>query len=189
MKGLPSMHCQRCPRDAVGGIRQRLCECCFCQWMERRIARELREHDLLKKDATFVVDHALCEHVLKSIVKGMPVTIMRLDDKDEHSTQKTAESVMRVLCWTLDDEIVALLEAIFSGEKPTGLGHHGAIKLFLPLTDAEVSVYAKAKGFPFTPKPKENVQAILERLEKNHPETRFSIASSAKDIAAALEEE
>lgn len=182
------MHCQRCPRDAVGGIRQRLCECCFCQWMERRIAKELREHDLLKKDAAFVVDHALCEHVLKSIVKGMPVTIVRAPD-DEKDERSASGSGIRVRCWTLDDEIVALLEAVFSGETPIGLGHRGTIKLFLPITDAELGVYARAKGFSFTPQPKGDVQKILERLEKNHPETRFSIASSAKEIAAALDSE
>ncbi len=181
------MRCQRCQKDAVPGIRLQLCRHCLCRWAERRIAKELREHDLLRKDATYTVDNPLSEHVLRAIVKGMPVTITLLPEEKKEGFS-APENAVRVLCWTLDDEIVALLEAVFSGEPPRGLGHGGTIKLFLPLTDAEVLAYAEAKELTFTPRPKGDVQAILERLEKNHPETRFSIASSAKEIAAALAE-
>lgn len=182
------MTCTKCKTDAIDGIRETLCEQCFSRWAERRVGKELREHKLITKGGTYVVENDLCASVLKAIIKGMPVTILKEEDSSRREEYALPAHAVRVRCWTLDDEIASLLSDVLDGREARHLGHaKGEIKLFLPLTDKELSTYASAKGFDFTPKPKGQIKTMLDSLEEKHPETRFSVASSAKELARIMD--
>lgn len=181
------MQCQKCKLPAIEGTLLQLCTSCFGRLVERRVGKELREHNLIKKDGVYVVENDLCAFVFKAIIKGMPVTVLKSGDENNPDNVSIPVDAIRILCWTLDDEIASLFLDVLDGKETLHLGQaKGSIKLFLPLTDKELSIYADIKGFDFTPKPKGQIKTMLDSLEEKHPETRFSVASSAKELARIM---
>ena len=163
------MACERCASEPYSG---ELCRSCFLAHIERRIRKDLRMNALISKGDTLILTDPLCRRVIEDIVQGMPLTI----------TDDGGAPGKRVLPWTMDDEICYFLKRFLAGEEYPELGHGKAIKLFLTVREKELEAFAKAKGLPFTPRPRDRFRALIDNLEARHPETRFSLAKSIEEI-------
>jgi hypothetical protein len=166
------MKCQKCKNRAVF---EDLCKSCFSRYIERKIRRELRTSKLISRDDILVITDPLCEFVIKRALKGLPVKITKRGKGK------------RVLPWTVEDECHAFLSLFLNNKPLKGIGHGKDIKLFLTLREAEVSAYAKAKGFQFKARRKDTIMKVLDELEKKHSQTKYSLLRSINDIKKASE--
>jgi len=150
--------------------------------IEKRIRKEIRVNKLIQKNNVLVISDALCEDTVKRIVKGMPITIKKRARKDKNEK--------KVLLWTLDDEIEYMTDCMFKGKQPTLLGHGKDVKLFITITNEELKRFAKLKKFslPKTKKSKdfEKISKLIDKVEKKHPETRYSMYQSSIVLRNAL---
>jgi len=170
------MVCDRCAKEPYF---DKLCKVCFVGQIERRIRKDIRANAPVQKDDTLIITDPLCEAVMKGIIPGLPVTITH----DDHHVENIGK---RVLLWTLDDEIHHFLSRFLAGEEFPDLGHGKDIKLFLSLREKELEAFAQAKGFLYTPKPKDRLRERIDQFEAKHPETKFALGKSIEDIRKAM---
>lgn len=169
--------CLKCKRNVFmnGFCRQH-----FLENIEKRVKKEIRQNNLIDKDDVLSVKDPLCVYFIKNI--NVPVKIIKSSSK---SSRKNAKEI---LPWTMDDEILLFLNAFFSKKSLKGiwLGQDSRkIKLFRTIRDAELSRYANLRGIRFSKKRGKADRKIMDeidRLEKMHAETRFSILKSIEQI-------
>ncbi len=183
------------------------CKPCFCELLERRIKKYLRQQEAIKKDDILVVDNDLVVYVLEHILT-MPVKIVR------DATQEGK----KVLAWSMDHELEWFLESLLEkGCVPES--HQEGIKLFVTISKKELASYAAAKGIVLSgdlkPKPVrqdlihisgitsipgsgvparadkkiESYADLLNELEKRHHETRPSLLKSIAKLQEILHQE
>lgn len=147
------------------------CTSCFSQAMERRISNALRDSPI-QKGQRLLVSHPLCLVVLQDILRGLPITLIEVGPADRE-----------VLAWTADDEIDAFCDALFHGTALPKLGNTPKLlKLFLPMTDAEVAKFAGLKGIVWQPRPKSRSHAEIEQLTKKYPELKSALLKSLAEL-------
>src|SRR3989344_2675091 len=169
------MKCIKCKAKVLDDFD--FCRGHFIENIERRVKKDIRQNNLIEKDETLIIKDDLSRYFLKNVI-NVPVKIVSSGKHDKE-----------VLLWTMDDEILVFLDALFGRKKLKGSGIgiiKGRIKLFRTVTDRELEAYAKIKGIKFSKKRTEKekkVLAELDLLEKDHRETRFSLIKSIEEIA------
>ncbi|MBW2999255.1 hypothetical protein KY339_01165 [Candidatus Woesearchaeota archaeon] len=164
------MLCKKCKKKAYYN---EFCKKCFCQQIEARVRKELRLKKLIQKNDVLLITSPFCEYMVKSIMKGLPLKIVKKGKHDK-----------KVILWTMDDEIEYFLKNFFAGKKYIELSHHGKnIKLFLKVKHDELMAFARAKGFKLKKKKITPILEMIEKLEKKHPETKFSLGKSMEKLA------
>ncbi|MBW3002955.1 hypothetical protein KY337_00195 [Candidatus Woesearchaeota archaeon] len=146
------------------------CKSCYCKLLERRISKYLRINNLIEKDDVLYIKDPLLEHLIKTVVKGLPLKIVKKKTKNSRP----------VVLWTLDDEVSYFVESFFS--KSFKLKTTKDIKPLRPLTDNDIALYAKFKKLKFKPNKKPHSYKYLKDLEKKYPELFFSISRSIKEL-------
>ena len=165
------MKCIKCKAKVLGDFE--FCRGHFIENVERRVKKDIRQNNLIEKDETIIVKDPLSRNFIEKVI-NVPVKIGK----------KGREAML----WTMDDEILVFLDALF-GKKKLKKSRIGIIKdrikLFRTVTDKELEAYAKIKGLRFSKKRTEKekkVLAELDLLEKDHRETRFSLIKSIEEI-------
>ena len=92
-----------------------------------------------------------------------------------------------IIPWNADKEDEYFLENIFSNQKSKFAGHFiikekTYIKLLLPALQAEVEIFAKIKGLKFKTRKKTKISDMLDKLEKEYPEVKFSLLKSSQEL-------
>ena len=167
------MKCIKCKAKILGDFE--FCKSHFVENVEKRVKKDIRQNNLIEKDEVLLVKDPLSRHFIEKVI-NVPVKI-----------GKKGREAMQ---WTMDDEILLFLDALFSKRnlKKSGVGIiKDKIKLFRTVTDKELEAYAKIKGLRFNKKRTEkekSVLAELDLLEKDHRETRFSLIKSVEEISS-----
>ena len=84
--------------------------------------------------------------------------------------------------------MVKLLQSLFEKKDMGFLGHYSFkdktyVKLLLPVLAKEVDTFSQIKKFKFSSKNKKNyVTEMLNTLEDEYPEVKFSLLKSSKEI-------
>lgn len=141
----------------------------FIENIERRVKKEVRQKGLIKRNENLIVRDALSRHFISNVL-NMPV--------------KTGKKGREVVLWTMDDEILNYLRAMFSRKKQKKLPK-SKIKLFRAVKDSELEAYARLKKLRFNKKRTEDEKTILkeiDRFDQKHRETRFSLLKSIEEL-------
>ncbi|MCX6707608.1 MAG: hypothetical protein NT001_05725 [Candidatus Woesearchaeota archaeon] len=166
------MKCIKCKANVLGDFD--FCRSHFVENVERRVKKDIRQNNLIEKDETILVKDPLSRHFIEKVI-NVPVKIGK----------KGREAML----WTMDDEILVFLDALFGRKslRASGIGViKDRIKLFRTVTDRELETYSKIKGLKFSKKRSEKEMRILRELdllEKDHKETRFSLIKSIEEIS------
>lgn len=180
------MECIKCRRKAGISLRHmgNLCRSCFLEIVEKRVRKELRTKRLIRKnDLILMVDDGSKEFVvggylLKNIIKNLPVKI------DIKKSSKNTEKYNKIIIpWSLDDEAEEFLDALFNKKKKQKQNKK-IIKLLINLSDEEIKLFAKIKGFKYKKRPKSKIKKMLDLLEKRYPGYKFSLLNSTKALSS-----
>ncbi|MBD3313483.1 hypothetical protein GF345_03505 [Candidatus Woesearchaeota archaeon] len=147
------------------------CKKHFIENIERRVKRDVRQNSLIQKNEKLIVKDPLCRHFIEDVL-NVPVEIKRSGKGRE------------VLLWTMDDELLEFLTALFRGRKHKRPAKN-RIRLFRTVNDRELEAYANLKRLKFSRKRTKEEKGILkeiDRLEKEHKETRFSLLKSIEEL-------
>ena len=147
--------CIKCRRAASVSFRHlgELCRNCFLDVIEKRVRKGLRLSKAIRKnDKILIIDNGSVEsavgrHLLKRIIKGLPVRIIckkanlpMPDSVDKKSYYKIYDKI--IIPWSLDDEAEEFLEFLFNKKKPLKFGRN-AVKLLKPVSEDELAMFAK----------------------------------------------
>lgn len=169
------MKCRSCKKTATLKHENRYyCTSCYCKLIERRASKYLRTVSPIRKDQTLLIKEPLLEFIIKRVVKGMPLKIVK---------RKTKDSIP-VIKWTLDDEVSSFIEKFFS--KKFKFKKTKELVPLRPLTDKEACLYARFKKIKFIPNKKPYSYKFLKNLEHKYPEIFFSISRSIKELEKAF---
>ncbi len=136
-----------------------------------------------KNDRILMVDDGSKEFVvgkylLKNIIKNLPVEIT------VKKSAKTAKEYDKIIIpWSLDDEAEEFLGIVFNKKKKQKQNKK-IIKLLINLSDEEIELFAKIKGFKYRKKPKSKIKEMLDLLEKRYPGYKFSLLNSIKALSS-----
>ncbi len=192
------MNCFKCKKKAasirLGHVPGRLCDGCFLKLIEKRVRKEVRlrklfsrkDHILILNDKT--KESLVSQYLLRSILKHLPVTFLVFEVENRFNiSEKKLKTIVKtdavnkiVLPWSLEDEVEYFLSKMFGKlefEKPK---KPLRIKLLRNVSDKEIEIFAKIKGFKYKKsKPyNKDIREMLNKLEKKHPEIKFSVLKS-----------
>ena len=122
-----------------------------------------------------MIKNQFTESIVKEIVGGLPITIVR---SGKHTKEVSDDC--------LDDEIREFLGKMFKGEEIKKISDHNTIKIFRTVKSDELVKYANAKGFEYIPKKTNDIDKIIQSLEKKHKETMFAMLKTMNEIDEAL---
>ncbi len=159
--------------------------------LEKKFRKNLRQKNLLREGIDLVVvddesvEAEILELLLKRNVKDPTIKIKR------GKTAKKKVKAVLIRPTNLEKEIVSELKRIFSGRK----GRDKEVVLTEDLTEKEIDYLAKKlktkrkrKTGKERGKVKEKkIREGIEKLQKEHPETKQSILSSIRKIEGYLE--
>ncbi|MEK6916373.1 MAG: hypothetical protein AABW92_01390 [Nanoarchaeota archaeon] len=189
------MKCVKCGKPAAVSVQNlESCDSCFQKIIEKRVRKEIRTNNLIDKDDKILIldngsaESQLSSYLLKRIIKDLPVkiTIKKLDYT--HGKALSGDFNKIIVPWNADLEDEYFLSCIFQNKEIEFLGHYKIdnktyVKLFLPVLSSEVEVFAKIKKLDFKKNTKKSItQDMMDKLEKEYPETKFSLLSSAEQF-------
>ncbi len=168
------------------------CNSCFPEIMTKRIRKSFKID--LKKDRKLLVFDRLSEVVVKDILKGSKVEVIRKPFKDfdvvsldegifnnkklnNYNNKNNID--ITVLPWTADDEIDGFFIGLF-GKDIKRNNDNRFIKLFKSLTNEELSRYARIKGIKTEDINKNN--EFIEKLAKKYPDIKHSTLKSIEEL-------
>lgn len=167
-------HCTRCEGEEY---HDGLCKSCFCEVIGKRIRKDLRNQQLIKKHDRLLVKDGLCKQIIREILGGLPVEYVEQAPYDKE-----------ILFWTMEDELEQFLDRLFTGKRLDPLGHfRSQIKLFLHVRDKELEVFAQAKHLNYTTPSRTRLAALVGDMEKKYPEVKFSLLKSIMELKEAME--
>ena len=208
------MLCQKC-KKAKGEIKLpylglKLCKGCFCKLIERRVKKEIRSKELInEKEKILLLDNnskeaRISEHILNATynnrlnlikVKVNNFKLGCLDRKIEGFIKKNKIKQV-IIPWNLDNEIIYFTENLFKRGDFKFLGNFRQnkifyIKLLRNILESECLLFARCKKFKFKEKPEEDKQRkdiknMLNRINKKHAETKFSLLKSIEQLTPIL---
>lgn len=184
----------------------RLCRACFCKLIEKRVKKEIRSKNLInEKEKILLLDNnskeaRISEHIIRvaynNRVDLLKVSVNEL--KIDSLTKKTKEIIKKnkikqvIVPWNLDDEITYFSENLFNKGDFKFLGHFMQnkihyIKLLRNVLESECLLFAKCKKFKFKKKTeknkyRKNIKNMLDKIDKKHSETKFSLLKSIGQI-------
>ncbi|MBD3203566.1 hypothetical protein GF327_04680 [Candidatus Woesearchaeota archaeon] len=189
------MKCIKCSNKADYKIGTNpFCSQCFLLIIEKRVRKELRKKKLIKKnDKILVLDDDSHKSkntiiLLESILKDLPCSI-KIKRTNYFLTQKIKTDCNKIIIpWNLDDECEYFFKCLFNKKNPEFIGHflfNGKkhIKLLIDVTEKESITFAKIKSIDFKKSNKKSmVNNFLDKISKNHPETKYSLGKCIKTL-------
>jgi hypothetical protein len=188
------MKCLKCKKSGAFKVQNLVaCRNCFLEIIEKRVRKELRINQLIEKnDKILIIDDDSKESkinmfLLKEIIKGLPVEISIKKMRFILGENIPGNYNKILVPWNADREGEYLLSCVLDNKKPKYLWHYKImkktyIKLLLPITSDELIIYAKIRGVKSKEEKKSEMIAMIQKLEKEYPETIFSLVKSAKEI-------
>jgi len=141
--------------------------------VERKAKDALKNNKIKPKSTIKTSD--LSEHILKKILKDLPVKFIKKGKADLAVVEKT-----------MDNVIVDFL-AYFFYNKPFPKQKANEIYLFERITDAELIYYAKKNNLKFQPSKKDKkLETFIENLYKKYPDTKYGLLSSFKKLQKSI---
>ncbi len=174
------MICARCKRES----KHEICDPCFLVVIEKRIGKDLREAGIRPGEKICIVDDgshlfALSKHFLVQILGDMPYTLEVVYEDSTYSTD--AQSI--VLPWDLDMECEHFIKGYLEGQ-PEDLGNFWSggkkhVKLLISVSDEECRRLCSILSVKYVERYKTRLGDFLDKLEKDHPETKHSLKKSS----------
>lgn len=166
--------------NCKGGVYHNgLCRPHFLEQIESRVAREIRLSGGLSKGDVLAVKEPLCRHLVKKAVGGMPLLFVRGAKKAKGKNAKVVSG------WMLDDEVISFMMDFF-GEKIAEKQIPEEIRPLRLLKEDELIAYARLVKIRFKKKKRtareEEMKKELERIEKKHLETKYSLLKSVREM-------
>jgi len=186
-----------------------LCKECFCKIIEKRIRKHVRINKIFSKNDRIYVKGPLCRYLVKSIIKDLPVKYTNknpnkivlpytaddacvdflksvFSNKSIKTKGRRDIKLAKANLWLSKGEIKQTQKQthqIGAGLWDTNKTHQKKVKLLLPITDEEASLFAKFKHLNFKPSKKDKeIQTLLNRIQERYPETKFSLVKSYEKI-------
>ena len=188
------MNCVKCGKSGEVKVQNLVaCEKCFLKIIEKRVRKEIRLKKLIRKNDKILIindgtaEFFVSEYLLKNIIKDLPVEITSSKQDYKLGDIVNGDYNKLIIPWNADKEDEYFLENIFSNQKSKYWGHFiikekTYIKLLLPVLQAEVEIFAKIKGLKFKTRKKTNISNMLDKLEKEYPEVKFSLLKSSQEL-------
>ena len=170
------------------------CRGCFQKIIQKRVRKEIRIKDLIEKDDKILVindgsaEGKLASHILKEIINDLPVIITVKRKKYTLGEEIIGKYNKVIIPWNADKEGEYLLNCFFEKKKPIYLSHFlkkrkAYVKLFIHVLHSEIIEYCKIKKISFSEIKKESkTTEILNSLQKEYPEIKFSLVKSAEGL-------
>ncbi len=182
------MKCIKCGKKKVVFKDLRACRSCFLNIIEKRVRKEFRLKELVKKhDSLVILDDGTYDaknliYLVKKIIGKMPVSIEIKKDKYKPSRKINFKGNV-IVPWNLDDEVSLFLKCFFENKKIKYIGHYdNVIKPLVVVRNKESKAFAKIMKFKFKDKKKNKVNKFLDKMEKKYPGTKFGIKKSIEQI-------
>ena len=208
------MLCQKC-KKAKGEIKLpylglRLCKTCFCKLIERRVKKEIRSKNLInEKEKILLLDNnskeaRISEHILNTTYNNrlnlikVKVNNFKLGSLGNKTKETIKDNKIKqvIIPWNLDDEIIYFTENLFNKGNFKFLGNFKQnkifhIKLLRNVLESECLLFAKCRKFKFKEKPKKDkqrkdIKKMLDKIDKKHAETKFSLLKSIGQLESLL---
>ena len=208
------MLCQKC-KKAKGEIKLpylglRLCKTCFCKLIERRVKKEIRSKNLInEKEKILLLDNnskeaRISEHILNTTYNNrLNLIKVKVNNFKLGSLNKKTKEIIKknkikqvIIPWNLDDEIIYFTENLFNKGNFKFLGNFKQnkifhIKLLRNVLESECLLFAKCRKFKFKEKPKKDkqrkdIKKMLDKIDKKHAETKFSLLKNIGQLESLL---
>ena len=208
------MLCQKCKKASaeikLPYLGLRLCKTCFCKLIEKRVKKEIRSKKLInEKEKILLLDNnskeaIISEHIIRvaynSRVDLLKVKINELKigflSKEVKVSIKKNKIKQVIIPWNLDDEIIYFTENLFNKGDFKYIGHFKqnktfCIKLLRNVLESECLLFAKCRKFKFKDRPekdnaKKDIKKMLDKIDKKHSETKFSLLKSIEGLIHIL---
>ncbi len=181
------MECIKCGKKSVSEY-LRLCRGCFLEVIEKRVRKEFRMKELVKRnDFLLILDDGTYNaknliYLFRKIIGKMPVSLKTKKGKYIPGKKINFDGKIMVP-WNLDDEAVLFLRCFFEKKKIENIGNYeNIIKPLVVITDDESRQFARIMKFDFKDKKKDKVNDFLNSMEKRYPGTKFGIKKSISHI-------
>lgn len=188
------MACYKCKKPArisLGHFPGKLCDSCFPKLIEKRVRKVIRTKKLFSKaDKVMILDDGskevkVIQYLIQSIVPylKLDISVQKINDRFMASIAKRGYKV--ILPWNLDNEVEYFFSMLFT---KMDFKKTKTIKLLRNVSQEEIEIFAsikKIKGKTTKPYNKE-INAMLNNLEKDHPDIKFSILKSSDAIFSKL---
>ncbi len=204
------MLCQKCKRlkaeIKLPYLGLKLCKNCFCRLIEKRVKKEIRSKELInEKEKILLLDNnskesKISEHILNTaynnrlnLIKAKVANfkLCSLGKKTKEIIEKNKIKQI-IIPWNLDDEIIYFTENLFNKGDFKFLGHFRQdkvhyVKLLRNVLESECLLFAKCRNFKFKAMPEKNKQKkaiknMLDKIDKRHAETKFSLLKSIDNL-------
>ncbi|HDD70611.1 MAG TPA: hypothetical protein ENF94_00460 [Candidatus Woesearchaeota archaeon] len=163
----------RCGKEALKG--QKYCKRCFLRIFEKRVRKELQRYRWFKKgDKVLILDDSTSKtDILKEVFLPL-VEAIRIPVKIGKRRRKGYRIVTPE---NADDECHAFLAAITKNKE---WKKKEEIKPLRQITDEEIQLYIKIKGFNPYKRKKDELYEFIDDMEKKYPETKFALLKSSE---------
>ncbi len=192
--------CVKCGKPASVVVQNLYaCKDCFLKIIEKRVRKEIRVNKLIKKnDKILIIDNSspeflVGEYLLKKIIKGLPAEISVKKSPYTIGKEFNGSFNKIIIPWNADMEDEYFLKSIFENKKAAYIGHFSIrgrlyIKPLINVLSREIIEFCKIKGLKANglnkKKQKSPVFDMLEDLESEYPEIKFSLLKNIKEIAS-----
>lgn len=204
------MLCQKCNKAKaeikLPYLSLRLCKACFCRLIEKRVKKEIRSKELInEKEKILLLDNnskesRISEHILNTAYNNrLNLIKVKVSKFETGFVNKKVKKVIKknkikqvVIPWNLDDEIIYFTENLFSKGNFNYIGHFTQdeifyIKLLRNVLESECLLFAKCKKFKFKKRIKKDknrreIKNMLDKIDKKHSETKFSLLKSIDSL-------
>ncbi len=162
-----------------------LCNGCFLEQIEKRVRKELRKSNWIRKNDKVLLiinenkESFVTEYLFNSILKNFPINVEK--EKTETIASKLDRYDRIVIPWNMDDEATLFLNEIFENESYDNVPDK-VVKLLRNVSDKEVGLFAKLKGFPVEEPIKTNLERAMDKLEKKYPGSKFALIKAKKQL-------
>ena len=177
------MLCNKCKhKEAVAHLKHlgALCKPCFCEIIERRVRKDLRQYSPLKRGQNvLLLNDAGKESVMSShILTALAQDIAFILEERPLATPGDISSFASVFYpHDADDLAAGFLQGIFSGAT-----HKEQLTLLRSILDIEVQTYCELKELAFAPMAVDAFKESLKTLEKNYPGSTFGLLKSKEQL-------
>ena len=168
------MTCIKCARQEITTIKPigNVCASCFCEIIEKRVRKELREFDWVKKGERVLLVNdgsqqaAVGIAIFRRILGSVPVDI-----KEAHSIDYSFDRV--VVPWSADEEVERRLQRVFEGKKE--VEDVKVVHLMRTVMRDEIALYASVRGLQGVPRKRSEFGAVLDRFDSRYPGMKLSL--------------
>ncbi len=208
------MLCQKCNRAKaeikLPYLGLRLCKACFCKLIERRVKKEIRSKNLINEKEKILLlnnnskEAKISEHIIRvaynNRVDLLKVKINELEigflSREVKESIKKNKIKQIIIPWNLDDEIIYFSENLFNRGDFKYIGNFKQnkilyIKLLRNVLESECLLFAKCRKFKFKDRPekdkqRKDIKKMLDKINKKHAETKFSLLKSIDQLESLI---